>query len=75
MEDLLTVWFKDCNKKIPISMHNITAKALSLFYFLKESKFKDEKLFFNASKRWFENLKSRPGLKNLKSACKACKNY
>ena len=66
MEKMLAVWINDHNhRNMPLSMHLICEKALSLFNVLKDE-MKVEGIEFKASKGWFDKFKRRSSLHNVK---------
>lgn len=70
MESALMIWLEDCrNKKIVLSGPIIRQQAFRIYQHLKEignSPGNQHKQSFTASKGWFEKLKKRFSLHNLK---------
>nr|XP_023648729.1 tigger transposable element-derived protein 1-like isoform X2 [Paramormyrops kingsleyae] len=66
MEKLLTLWIEDqIQKRIPLSLVTIQAKARSLFDDLRE-KYPEGTQSFTASSGWFARFKKRAGFHNVK---------
>jgi hypothetical protein len=71
MEKLLTAWIEDqIQKRVPLSMMLIKAKARSVYGDIKE-KYPDSPESFVASTGWFNRFKNRAGLLNAKVSAEA----
>lgn len=68
MEQMLSVWIEDMNKKnAPISQDIVCAKAISLYESLKQQEGEGSSVpSFVASNGWFEKLKKRLNLHNIR---------
>ena len=69
MERALMIWLEDCiAKKIPVCGNLIRRKALKIYEHLKgtDHSSSQQNHSFTASKGWFEKLKQRYSLHNIK---------
>uniref|UniRef100_K7GEK8 HTH CENPB-type domain-containing protein n=1 Tax=Pelodiscus sinensis TaxID=13735 RepID=K7GEK8_PELSI len=67
MEKLLVLWMEDqIEKRTPLSLMTIQAKAHSLFEDLNKKEGYDYDQTFTASHSWFNRFKMRPNLHNVK---------
>ncbi|XP_063875817.1 tigger transposable element-derived protein 1-like [Scylla paramamosain] len=67
MEKLLNVWIESqLQKRVPLSLHTLQTKALSIFKMLKEHAGEDYSQEFTASTGWFKQFKKRFQLHNVR---------